>query len=70
MSLLNRVEIGFEGGQVLPVRLSDEHLIELRGALGAGEGWHEIVNDEGTLAVDLAKVIFVRISSSDQKVGF
>jgi len=70
MAPLNRVEIGFEGGQVLPVRLNDEHLKELREALGAGEGWHEIANDEGTLSVDLAKVIFVRFSSSDQKVGF
>ncbi|MFA9400286.1 MAG: hypothetical protein ACERKT_04165 [Acidobacteriota bacterium] len=70
MPALNRVEIGFDGGQVLPVRLKDEELKELRGALGAGQGWHEVANEEGTLAVDLAKVIFVRISSSDQKVGF
>ncbi|MBK5111654.1 MAG: hypothetical protein JJE10_09925 [Thermoleophilia bacterium] len=70
MPALNRVEVGFDGGQVLPVRLDDEQLKDFRGALGAGEGWHEVADDEGTLAVDLAKVVFVRIASSDQKVGF
>ncbi len=65
-----RAEIGFDGGQVLPVRLDDDQLKGLRDGLSAGSGWFEVVSEEGTVAVDLGKVIFVRTDSSDQKIGF
>ncbi len=65
-----RAEIGFEGGQVLPVRLDDDQLKGLRDGLSSGSGWFEVSNEEGTVAIDLGKVIFVRTASSDQKIGF
>jgi len=65
-----RAEIGFDGGQVLPVRLDETQLRELRDGLRAGGGWFEVTGEEGTVAIDLGKVIFVRTASSDQKIGF
>ncbi len=71
MAAALKVEIGFEGGQVLPARLSEATLKELRLALDAGSGWLDLeCDDDGTIAVDLARVAFLRIASSDQHIGF
>jgi len=64
------VEIGFEGGQVIPARLSGDQVESLKGAIGSGNGPHEIETEEGTLLIDLGKVIFVRISSGAKTIGF
>jgi hypothetical protein len=64
------VEIGFDGGQVIPARLDDDQVKTLRKALGTGDSPHEIETEEGTLLIDLGKVIFVRISSDQKTVGF
>ncbi|MGK2955384.1 MAG: hypothetical protein ACSLFI_06925 [Solirubrobacterales bacterium] len=70
MASLHKIEIGFEGGQVVPVRLDDDQLKGLKSALAKTEGSHEVTYEEGTLILDLGKVIFLRITSSAQKVGF
>lgn len=70
MAALNKVEIGFEGGQVVPVRLDEAQLDDLRKALAGTDGSHEITYEEGTLILDLGKVIFLRITSNATKVGF
>ena len=64
------VEIGFDGGQVIPARLDDSQVNSLRKAIGSGESPHEIETEEGVLLIDLGKVIFVRISSGAKTVGF
>ena len=64
------VEIGFDGGQVIPARLDDSQVKALRKALSSGESPHEVETDEGVLIIDLGKVIFVRISSDAKTVGF
>lgn len=65
-----RIEIGFAGGQVAAVRLDDEALAALRGALERGQGWHEVEAEDGNLALDLAQVLFVRIEGSEHSIGF
>lgn len=65
-----RVEIGFAGGQVVSVRLREQPLGELRKALERDSGWHDLETQDGTLALDLAKVLFVRIAGSPQTIGF
>ena len=70
MATSHRVEIGFDGGQVIPARLSESPVKDLRKALGSGDSPHEIEIEEGSLLVDLGKVIFVRISSDAKTVGF
>ncbi|HXS34038.1 MAG TPA: hypothetical protein VN758_09745 [Solirubrobacterales bacterium] len=69
MAEAQRVEIGFEGGQVVSVRLTDDELKDLRKQVEKG-GWHDIVTEDGTLAVYLGKVSFLRIDSGDHRVGF
>jgi hypothetical protein len=65
-----RVEIGFEGGQVLATRLNQKQLNELRQALEKSEGWHDIKTEDGDLAVDLDEVIFVRVAAPEHRIGF
>lgn len=64
-----RIVVGFQGGQVLELRLSDEQLASLYHALGGG-GWHEIDSEEGAIRVDVSQVCYVRAESHDQRVGF
>ena len=64
-----RVEIGFEGGQVVSARLRDDPLRTLRSALDGG-GWHDLDTEDGVLSIDLGKVTFLRIDSDAHKVGF
>ncbi len=63
------VEIGFEGGQVVSVRLGDDELKDLRKQVEKG-GWYDIKTDDGVLAVYLGKVAFLRIDSGEHRVGF
>lgn len=65
-----KVELGFEGGQVLSLRLASEQLAALRDALRNGEGWHRIETDDSEVDVDLGKVAFVRAAGDAHKVGF
>ena len=53
---LKRVEIGFGPGQVVSVRIADEALATLRREIEAGEGWHDLETEDGTVALQLSKV--------------
>jgi hypothetical protein len=64
-----RIGIGFDGGQVLALRVTDEQLNALNKALG-GQGWLEIDSDEGPVRLDLSRVSYVRSESDDLRVGF
>jgi hypothetical protein len=69
MSSNAHVSIGFQGGQVLAVRLSDEQLGTLNKALG-GDGWHEIEGAEGPIRIDLGQVVYVSSENEELRVGF
>jgi hypothetical protein len=64
-----RVTVGFQGGQVLALRLTDEQLGSLDKALGT-TGWHEIESEEGPVRVDLGQVVYVSADRDDSRVGF
>lgn len=64
-----RVEVGFEGGQVISVRLTDAELDNLRKQLEKG-GWYDVKTEEGVLSLYLGKVAFLRIDSGEHRVGF
>jgi hypothetical protein len=64
-----RVEIGFEGGQVVSVRLTEDELKDLRKQVEKG-GWHDVKTEDGVLALYVGKVSFLRIDSGEHKVGF
>jgi hypothetical protein len=64
-----RIGVGFQGGQVLALRVTDDQLRALNKALGSS-GWHEIDTDEGPVRLDLAQVVYVRSESDELRVGF
>jgi len=66
-----RSSVGFQGGQVLSLRLSQEALDGLRGALQAGqERWRQVDAEDGAVLVDLGQVVYLRTESDEQRVGF
>lgn len=69
MAEAQRVEIGFEGGQVVSARLGEEDLKELRAQLEKG-GWHDLHTEDGVISVHLGKVAFVRVGTHNSRVGF
>ena len=69
MADAQKVEIGFEGGQVVAVRLSGDELKDLRKQVEKG-GWYDVKTEDGVLAVYVGKVAFLRIDSGDHRVGF
>jgi hypothetical protein len=64
-----RINVGFQGGQILALRVSDEQLKTLNKALGNG-GWHEVESDDGLVRLDLAQVVYVSSEGDDLRVGF
>jgi hypothetical protein len=64
-----RIAIGFQGGQVLGLRVTDEALRTLSEALGE-DGWHELDSEEGPVRLDLSQVVYLRSESDDLRVGF
>jgi hypothetical protein len=64
-----KVEIGFEGGQVVAVRLDEGELKDLRKQVEKG-GWYDVKTEDGVLAVYVGKVAFLRIDAGEHKVGF
>jgi hypothetical protein len=64
-----RVSVGFQGGQVLALRVTEEQLETLHRALGNG-GWHELETEEGPVRLDLGQVVYVRTEENDAHVGF
>ncbi len=69
MANVQTVEIGFEGGQVVAVRLDESELKDLRKQLEKG-GWSDVRTADGTLTVYLEKVAFLRVNSGAGNVGF
>jgi hypothetical protein len=64
-----RISVGFVGGQALSARVKVAELARLRQALGT-VGWHELKAEDGAVALDLAKVVFVQVDDEEHRVGF
>ena len=67
-----RADIGFQGGQVLAVRVSQESFDGLRKALAneRAERWHELRTQDSDVSIDLSQVVYVRVETEEQRVGF
>jgi len=64
-----RVEIGFGLGQVLSVKLDAAELADLREKVNGG-GWADLKTQEGTVALNLATVVFIRVNDDTHTIGF
>ena len=70
---IKRVDIGFQGGQVLPgLRMQAAVYTALRKALESdrGDRWHELKTEDSEIAVDLAQVVYVQVDTEREHVGF
>lgn len=67
-----RIDIGFQGGQVLPARVKHTAYDRLHDALGdeRAERWFELETVDSKLSLDLSQVVYVRIDAEAQHVGF
>jgi hypothetical protein len=64
-----KINIGFLGGPVLGARVAPDDLTKLRQALGS-TGWHDLIAEDGTIALDLEKVVYVLVDTEGHRVGF
>jgi hypothetical protein len=64
-----KISIGFLGGQMLAARVAPAELTKLRNALGS-DGWHDLRAEDGTVAIDLSKVVYVLVDHEEHRVGF
>jgi hypothetical protein len=68
---VRRTAVGFQGGQVLSLRLPEEVLTNLREALKAGkERWLEVEASDGAVLVDIGQVVYLRVESDEHRIGF
>jgi hypothetical protein len=69
---VKRVDIGFQGGQVLSVRVAADSHDALRKALGdeRSERWFELTTADSDISIDLSQVVYVRLDTEEQRVGF
>ncbi len=66
-----RVDIGFSSGQVLSLRMADETYRALGEEVRSGsQGWHELETEDSNVSVNLGQVVYVRLDTEQQKVGF
>jgi hypothetical protein len=66
---MQRVNIGFESGAALAVRLEDDALQSLRDAL-QGDGWHQLQTADGRVDLKLDDVVYVSEASNEPRIGF
>jgi hypothetical protein len=66
---LQRVTIGFQGSQVLALKMQDPDLDALLQALAGGD-WHDITVDDGTVRANLSQVVYVKTDRDESRVGF
>jgi hypothetical protein len=69
---MKRADIGFQGGQVLSVRVARDAYDGLTSALGSdrADRWHELKTQDSDVSLDLSQVVYVRLDTEDQRVGF
>ena len=69
---LRRVDIGFQGGQVLAVRVARDAYEDLRKTLedGKAERWFALPTQDSEVALDLSQVVYLRLDTEEHRVGF
>jgi hypothetical protein len=67
-----RIDIGFQGGQVLSVRVTQEVHDGFRKALSdsGSDRWFELRTQDSDVHIDLSQVVYVLLDTEDQRVGF
>ena len=67
-----RIDIGFQGGQSLSVRVDQAAYDGLRKAFSdaGSDRWFELTTQDSDVYIDLSQVVYVRLDTEDHRVGF
>jgi hypothetical protein len=66
-----RIEIAFEGGQIVGALVTSKAADELQKALGSGTaGAHELGTEDGTYILPLGRIVYVKRFSRETSIGF
>jgi hypothetical protein len=66
-----RIEIGFDGGQVLGAIVPTEEVDRLEKALGGDkDGAHALDVEDGRYTVSLRRIVYVKRFAREGRVGF
>jgi len=66
-----RIEVGFDGGQIVSALVSSEDADRLQRHLTAGgDGVVELESEDATCFVAIARIAYVKRFSREAKVGF
>ena len=67
--MAQRISVGIQYAPPLSLRVSEDELSKLKGALG-GDGWHDVSAEDGEFTLRLDSVLWVRVEKDEQRVGF
>ncbi len=67
--MAQRISIGFHASPPLALRVSEDELSKLQGAL-EGAGWHELTGEDGTVKLNLHHVLWLKVDKDEARVGF
>ena len=65
-----RLDIAFEGGQIVGGNVSGDAADGLRAALAGDELVFDLQTDDGTYVIALRKVVYVRRTERETHIGF
>jgi hypothetical protein len=65
-----RLDIAFQGGQIIGGSVSAETADGFRAALAGDELVFDLVTEDGTYVIALRKVVYVRRTSRETQIGF
>lgn len=65
-----RIEVGFDGGQVMSAHVDVDVADGLERALDGGVGTFQIESENGRYTVALARIVYVKRFSREGRVGF
>jgi hypothetical protein len=65
-----RLEIAFEGGQIVGGNVSPQTADGLRAALAGDELVFDLETEDGTYVIALRKVVYVRRTDREMHIGF
>jgi hypothetical protein len=65
-----RIEVGFDGGQVMSAFVEMSTVDELEKALDGGVGTFQIDAENGRYTLTLARIVYVKRFSREGRVGF
>jgi hypothetical protein len=67
-----RIDLGFDGGQLLSARVEQDDYESIRKALAKGHAdrWYTLDAQDAEIVVDLSKVVYLRVDKEESRVGF